>query len=77
LVAIDDTLPPALEVTAVDERGVVLAIEHRQLPVAAVQFHPESILTLEGGAGLKVVQNVVAGLSLNPQTKPLQFAPAG
>lgn len=43
-----DTVPPVLEVTALTESGVVMAVRHRELAVEAVQFHPESVLT-EGG----------------------------
>ncbi|UWF77550.1 anthranilate synthase component II [Microbacterium neungamense] len=41
-------LPPELRVTARAEHGTVMAIAHETLPIAGVQFHPESILT-EGG----------------------------
>ena len=37
-----------------------MAIEHREEPVAAVQFHPESIMTLAGDAGMRIVENAVA-----------------
>jgi anthranilate synthase len=36
-----------------------MAIEHESLPVAAVQFHPESIMSLTDAAGLRLVRNVV------------------
>lgn len=39
------TLPDCLEVTARTADDVAMVIEHRQLPVVGVQFHPESILT--------------------------------
>ena len=39
-----------------------MAVEHPELPVAAVQFHPESILTLDDEVGLAVVMNVMRGL---------------
>jgi len=61
-----DSMPAELEVTAESEDGVVMAVEHRTLPVAAVQFHPESILTLEGGHGLRLVANVLTGLCPQP-----------
>lgn len=34
--------------TAISEEGVLMAIEHKTLPIYAVQFHPESILTAHG-----------------------------
>jgi anthranilate synthase len=59
LFAREDDLPAELEVTARTDDGVIMAIEHRSLPVAAVQFHPESIMTLKGDAGLTVVRNAL------------------
>ena len=61
LFAIREKLPPALVVTAESEDGVVMAIEHATLPLAAVQFHPESIMTLEEDLGLRLLRNVMAG----------------
>ena len=48
LVVDEGSLPDCLEVTARTEDGVVMAIEHRTLPVIGLQFHPESILTEHG-----------------------------
>ncbi len=56
------TIPGVLKVTALTSDGVVMAIEHRDLPVAAVQFHPESIMSLGRDAGFRIVENAVAGL---------------
>ena len=39
------TLPACLAITAETEDGIVMAVEHTSRPFAAVQFHPESILT--------------------------------
>jgi anthranilate synthase len=55
-------LPEDLMVTAETEDGVVMAFEHRTEPVAAVQFHPESIMTLGQNAGMRMIENVVAHL---------------
>ena len=56
------TFPDALEITAESDDRIVMAVEHPDFPVAAVQFHPESILTLDDDAGLDVVMNVMRGL---------------
>ena len=40
-----DTMPDVLEITASTPSGVIMAIRHSELPVEAVQFHPESVLT--------------------------------
>ena len=42
-----------LTVTAVTEDGVVMAVQHRTLPIYGVQFHPESILTPDGNRMLE------------------------
>ncbi len=66
LYAIRETLPGVLRVTAVADDGVIMALEHAELPIAAVQFHPESILTLRDAIGARIVRNVVAGLARRP-----------
>jgi anthranilate synthase len=62
LFADPERLPAEFVVTALTEDGVIMAIEHRSEPVAAVQFHPESIMTLGQDAGMRMIENVVAHL---------------
>jgi anthranilate synthase len=50
-------MPDALTVTATTEDGVAMAIEHKTLPVGGVQFHPESLMSLGGEVGLRIVEN--------------------
>jgi anthranilate synthase len=66
LYAIRASLPAVLEVTADGEDGVVMAIEHVTLPLAAVQFHPESIMTLDDDVGFRVLTTVVDRLASPP-----------
>src|SRR5262249_61617127 len=63
LYAVRGRVPACLEITAETADGVVMAIEHRERPLAAVQFHPESILTLDGGVGLRLVERVMEWLA--------------
>lgn len=51
-------VPECLKVSA-STAGVVMAVEHGCLPVSAVQFHPESILSMHGESGRKMIQNVL------------------
>ncbi len=43
-------VPDVLEVTAWSDDGLVMALRHRILPVAGLQFHPDSFLTPTGAA---------------------------
>jgi anthranilate synthase len=54
-----DKLPECLEITAESDDGVIMGVRHRELPVEAVQFHPESLLTLDRQCGQRLMQNVV------------------
>ncbi len=55
-IASKEDFPSELEITAEDEEGGIMAIRHRQFPISAVQFHPESILT---EVGEQLVRNFI------------------
>lgn len=63
------TLPRDFMITAESEDGTIMGIEHTKEPIAAVQFHPESIMTLGGDAGMRMIENVVAHLARKAKTK--------
>ncbi len=46
-------LPKDLEITAEDENGFIMAMQHKKYDVQGVQFHPESVLTPDGETILK------------------------
>jgi anthranilate synthase len=52
-----NSMPDVLAVTASTEDGVAMAIEHKTLAVGGVQFHPESLMSLGGEVGLRIVEN--------------------
>ncbi|PBB82714.1 anthranilate synthase component I [Mesorhizobium sp. WSM3879] len=62
-------LPEGFVVTAETEDGVIMAFEHRKEPIAAVQFHPESIMTLGHNAGMRIIENIVAHLPRKAKEK--------
>ncbi|MDR2088982.1 MAG: aminodeoxychorismate/anthranilate synthase component II [Clostridiales Family XIII bacterium] len=58
LVALRDTIPDCLAVTARTEDGEVMGVAHRAFAVYGLQFHPESVLTPEGMGILRNFLNI-------------------
>ena len=57
LIAKKDDLPEGLEVSAWTDDDVIMGVRHKKFPVEGIQFHPESILTIEGK---KILENFVS-----------------
>ncbi len=53
LIVEKESLPKDLEITAWTKSGEIMGLQHKTLPVYGVQFHPESIMTVEGKNILK------------------------
>ncbi len=62
LYVIPEQLPECLEVTAWSDDGVVMGVRHKELPLEAVQFHPESILSSDADNGMKLMENAMRSL---------------
>ncbi len=58
-----ETLNEDFRVVSQSNDGTIMAIEHQREPIAAVQFHPESIMSLDQEAGHRIIFNVVEGLA--------------
>jgi anthranilate synthase len=54
-----NALPKELKITAMSDDGVIMGIAHQSLPIHAVQFHPETIMSLEHQVGLKIISNLM------------------
>ncbi len=55
-IASSKTFPSELEITAVDEHGSIMSLQHKKYNISAVQYHPESILT---PLGTQIVRNFI------------------
>lgn len=55
-------LPDSLQVLARNETGIIMAVRHRELPISALQFHPESILSMHESIGHRLIANLMAEL---------------
>ena len=53
LIVEKETLPKDLSITAENADGIIMALQHKTLPIYGVQFHPESIVSEHGHAMLK------------------------
>ncbi|MEG1004562.1 anthranilate synthase component II [Clostridium sp.] len=56
-----ETIKEELNITAETEDGVVMGIEHKNMPIYGVQYHPEAVLTEEGHSILKNFINICRG----------------
>jgi para-aminobenzoate synthetase component 2 len=72
-----ESLPDCLEISAWTAEGEIMGLRHKELPVEGVQFHPESILTLQG---MKLLENWLRSVkelvTMGPQAAPNPAPPA-
>jgi len=54
-------VPEYFEVTARSE-NIIMAAKHKLLPIEGIQFHPESLLSMQNEAGKKLIKNILIGL---------------
>src|SRR5207253_3217768 len=71
LIVEDRDLPDCLEVTARSEDGEIMALRHREHPVAGVQFHPEAVLTEHGHDLLRNFLGPVGQSSVPPMASTI------
>ena len=66
-------LPACFTVSAWTDDGIIMGLRHNTFPMEGVQFHPESILTLQSGGG-KLIENWIASLILT-ELSPVEPLP--
>jgi anthranilate synthase len=54
-----EELPDNLRVTSKTSDGIIMSVEDDEKMVYAVQFHPESVMSMDEGYGLKLIENVI------------------
>ncbi|STX29290.1 anthranilate synthase (glutamine amidotransferase) component I [Legionella beliardensis] len=59
LYACKDSFPQELNIIASSQDDVIMGISHQTLPIYAVQFHPETILSLPKQAGMRIINNLM------------------
>ncbi|MEO7310079.1 MAG: aminodeoxychorismate/anthranilate synthase component II [Chitinophagaceae bacterium] len=62
-----ETLPSELEITAEDDNGMIMAMQHRTYDIQGVQFHPESVLTPVGEV---IMRNWLGSPTLRGEASP-------
>jgi len=58
-VANESDFPECLEINATNEEGLIMGIAHKEKPLWAVQFHPESIMSMDSDLGHHLIENVI------------------
>lgn len=61
-------IPSCFEISGKTKEGLIMSIRHKTLPIEGVQYHPESILSMNYGAGMKIIKNIVEGRLNNGNT---------
>ncbi len=56
-----EVVPNSFEISAHSQDGTVMSIRHKLLPIEAVQFHPESVLSMRDEVGMRMLKNVIEG----------------
>ena len=72
LISESSSNPDCLMITARDEAGQIMAVEHRTYKVFGVQFHPESILTPDGNVMIENFLKNLNGYGLNKKNAAAQ-----